>query len=122
MLTGLHAGEHSIIMLRPLDSMMIQERKGLWLTPFVTDFRGRFMALLPGPFRGFGPALGLGLLDPQLSFSENETAAGIASGFTPGRGDGTLLSPYDMKRLQVSQCRLCGVVSISSIFSIGTLC
>ena len=89
-------------MLRALDSPEVQERAGAWLVPFVKDFKGRFMALLPGPFRSFGPGLALGLIDPQLSFSEAETALGIAQGFTPVRGDGSPLSPYDMKRLQVS--------------------
>lgn len=94
-------GEHTVIVLRALDSLEIQERAGTWLNPFVADFRSRFMALLPGAFRHFAPGLALGLLDPQLQFSEAESAAGIAKGFIPSRGDGSPISAYDMKRLQV---------------------
>ena len=62
----------------------------------------RLLALLPGPFRSFAPGLALGLLDPQLTFSEQESAAGVSAGYSPMRANGAAITPYDMKRLQVS--------------------
>eukprot|EP00887_Chlorella_sp_A99_P003429 scaffold7.g3429.t1 len=41
------------------------------------DFRGRFMGLLAGAFRGFAPALVLSVLDPRLSWGEAEAQAAI---------------------------------------------
>ena len=59
------------------------------------------MALLPGAFRSFAPALALSLLDPKLTWSEAEVAASVARGVEIARADGSPLSPYDLKRLQV---------------------
>ncbi len=58
-------------MLRALQSAEVET--GDWLDPFLTDFRCRYMALLPGPFRDFPPALVLSLLAPKLNWSEAET-------------------------------------------------
>ena len=71
----------------------------------------RFLSLMPGPFRSFPPGLALGLIDPQLTFSEAETAAGVAQGYTPLRPDGAPITPYDMKRLQVRHLMLLPVHS-----------
>jgi N-acetyltransferase 10 len=60
------------------------------------------MALLPGAFREFSPALALSLLDPKLAWAEAETQASVQSGVQIQRADGAPLSPYDLKRLQVS--------------------
>jgi tRNA(Met) C34 N-acetyltransferase TmcA len=40
------AGEHTVIMLRPLQSAEVADSE--WLAPFVSDFRTRFMTLLAG--------------------------------------------------------------------------
>jgi tRNA(Met) C34 N-acetyltransferase TmcA len=40
------AGEHTVIMLRPLQSPEVENTD--WLDPFLQDFRCRFMSLLPG--------------------------------------------------------------------------
>lgn len=63
-------------MLRPLQSAEVES--GDWLDPFLADFRCRFLALLPGAFRTFLPALVLSLLSPKLSWSEAETQVGPA--------------------------------------------
>jgi len=42
------AGEHTVIMLRPLESPEVESTG--WLKSFQQDFRCRFMALLPAPF------------------------------------------------------------------------
>ena len=43
------AGEHTVVMLRPLNSPEVESTT--WLQPFLQDFRCRFMALLPAAFR-----------------------------------------------------------------------
>ncbi|MEW5317221.1 MAG: hypothetical protein WDW38_008540 [Sanguina aurantia] len=91
-------GEHSIIMVAPLQSAEV--RGTAWLTPFVDDFKARFMSLLAGTFKDMAPALALSILDPTLQFSEATTQAAIQAGTTVLRGDGAPLSPYDLKRLQ----------------------
>ena len=50
--------------------------------------------------RSFSPALSLSLLSPKLSWSEDETKAGVQRGFTVTHPDGTGFTPYDLKRLQ----------------------
>lgn len=94
------AGEHTVIMLTPLQSAEVTNTA--WLQPFLHDFKTRFIALLAGAFRSFAPALALSILDPQLSFSDTETQQSIQHGGTSViKADGSPLSPYDLKRLQV---------------------
>jgi len=50
--------------------------------------------------RSFSPALSLSILSPKLSWSEDETKAGVQRGFTVTHPDGTGFTPYDLKRLQ----------------------
>lgn len=87
-----------------------------WLNPFVSDFKSRFISLLGGAFKTMAPALALSILNPKLVFSEAEAAAGVqqtegaGGGVLVTRGDGRLLSPYDLKRLQVGgvcKCVMC---------------
>jgi N-acetyltransferase 10 len=49
------------------------------------------------------PALALTILDPKLTYSEEETQTSIQAGVVLSRLDGQPLDPYDLKRLQVSQ-------------------
>ena len=72
-----------------------------YIYDFCIPCRCRFMALLPGAFREFSPALALSLLDPKLAWAEAETQASVQSGVQIQRADGGPLSPYDLKRLQV---------------------
>lgn len=60
------------------------------------------MALLGGAFKSMPPALALSILDPRLNFSEADTQQGVQEGTTVVRVDGQPLTPYDLKRLQVS--------------------
>ena len=87
-------------MLHPLQSQLVEGTA--WLHPFVQDFRTRFLTLLAGAFRGFAPALALSILDPQLSFSEAQAQAGVTDGQSIRKADGSAISAYDLKRLQVS--------------------
>lgn len=96
-------------MLAPLQSAAVQGTE--WVEPFVADFRARFQALLAGAFRSFPPALALSILDPKLSFSEAETQAGVAEGTVIVKADGSAMSPYDLKRLQVGRKRKPGRVA-----------
>lgn len=95
-------GEHTCVVVRALESDEVEMKSigpGKWVQPFNHDFRRRFMALLGSCFRSFAPALALSVLDPRISFSEQEaqegaTIEGIFEGSSP------LLTPYDMKRLE----------------------
>ena len=89
-------------MLQPLQSALVEGTA--WLDPFVQDFRARFMTLLAGAFRGFAPGLALSLLHPQLNFSEAETQHSLAQPLNVRKADGSLVTAYDLKRLQVCCC------------------
>ncbi|KAK9918544.1 hypothetical protein WJX75_004887 [Coccomyxa subellipsoidea] len=91
-------GEHTVIMLRPLQTPEVTQRD--WMESFSADFRCRFMALLPGAFRDFPPPLVLSLLAPKLTWSEAETQASIQKGVEVMRADGSPLSPHDIRRLE----------------------
>lgn len=95
-------GEHTCVVLRALQNDEVELNgagHGGWLQPFNQDFRRRFMALLGSCFRSFAPALALSVLDPKISFSEQETHEGAAiEGIFEGKSP--LLTPYDMKRLE----------------------
>lgn len=91
-------GEHTVVMLHPLQSQLVEGTA--WLGPFVHDFRTRFLTLLAGAFRGFAPALALSILDPQLSFSEAQVETGVTAGQSITKADGSVVSAYDLKRLQ----------------------
>ena len=86
-------------MLHPLQSALVEGTA--WLDPFVQDFRARFMTLLAGAFRHFTPGLALSLIHPQLTFSEAETQKSVSQPASVRKADGSLLTAYDLKRLQV---------------------
>ncbi|KAH9311211.1 hypothetical protein KI387_026246, partial [Taxus chinensis] len=95
-------GEHTCMMLKPLDNDEIEYKgkgPGGFFEPFYQDFRHRFIRLLCSTFRSFSPALALSVLDPKISFSEQEMQVG-ASTESISRGKRLLLSPYDMQRLE----------------------
>ena len=98
------AGEHSVVMLHPLQSALVEGTA--WLDPFVQDFRARFMTLLAGAFRHFTPGLALSLIHPQLTFSEAETQKSVSKPASVRKADGSLLTAYDLKRLQVGPASL----------------
>ena len=92
-------------MLHPLQSQLVEGTA--WLDPFVHDFRTRFLSLLAGAFRDFAPALALSILDPQLTFSEAQTQSGVSAAQIIRKADGSALSAYDLKRLQVGPFSPC---------------
>ncbi|PNW85567.1 hypothetical protein CHLRE_03g192850v5 [Chlamydomonas reinhardtii] len=91
-------GEHTCVMVRPLEHPEVEGTA--WLSPFVSDFKGRFTSLLGGAFREMAPALALSILDPQLNWGEEEAQRATQAGVVVHRGDGSGLDPYDLKRLQ----------------------
>ncbi|GBG87241.1 hypothetical protein CBR_g45300 [Chara braunii] len=97
-------GEYTCIMIRPLQSDELQQSDGeawgsaMWLSPFLEDFKKRFICLLGVSFQKFPPALALSILDPKIVFSEQESSEGVRAPGVVGSGM-ALLSPYDMKRL-----------------------
>ena len=66
--------------------------------------QARFMSLLGAAFRQMPPALALSILDPKISFSDEETQGGVQEAAPMVKADGTPLTPYDLKRLQVGAC------------------
>lgn len=72
-----------------------------WLEPFVQDFKVRFTTLLAGAYRSFSPALALSILDPKLTFSDAESQEAVTRDLSLHKADGSSLTPYDFKRLQV---------------------
>ncbi|GAQ78702.1 N-acetyltransferase 10 [Klebsormidium nitens] len=94
-------GEHTCIMLKALQTDEVEslsEGGANWVQPFFQDFKRRFLSLLGFNFRSFPPALALTIVDPKISFSEQEAQAGPSGQGIVGAGD-TTFSPYDMKRL-----------------------
>lgn len=92
-------GEHTAILLRPLEDPGTVEGRE-WIRPFVQDFKARLMALMSGAFRDFSPALALSLLEPRLTYTEQETQESVQVGVQVVRADHEPLTAYDLKRLQ----------------------
>ena len=89
-------GENTALMIAPLRNEIIENPE--WASPFVADFRSRFLSLLTGPFRDMPPGLTLSLLDPKLVFPQGE---GAGAGAEPVvKAGGVRMDAHDMKRLQ----------------------
>ena len=91
-------GEHSAIMVRALP-----RRSGVddaWLPAFLTDTRRRFIALLGGPFRD---------VDIRLALSVFDNLKPAASDMKALEADEVerLLTPHDLKRLELYGRNLC---------------
>ena len=97
-------GECSCVMLRAVggddaaDGDAGGDATTSWVHSFGADFRVRYASLLGSAFRSHAPGLALSLLAAKLSFSDQESAAGVSPGSVP-KADGKALSPHDMKRL-----------------------
>jgi N-acetyltransferase 10 len=86
-------GEHTCVMLRPLENSGDMS----WLGAFARDFHRRFLSLLSYQFRDFASIIG-------LSIDESANAGAILDGvpsatLTKAELDG-LLTPFDLKRLE----------------------
>jgi N-acetyltransferase 10 len=87
-------GEHSCVMLRPLESTEDQS----WLGAFGRDFHRRFLSLLSYQFREFPSILALSI-DESASIGARLDPSTTATNLTKEELD-TLLSPFDLKRLE----------------------
>ena len=102
-------GENSAIMVRALP-----KRSGVddaWLDAFVGDTKRRFIALLGGSFRDMGIRLGISVLDGMNDASSESKAVLQRSGNSVGKigADelGFILTPHDLKRLELYGRNLC---------------
>jgi N-acetyltransferase 10 len=103
-------GEHSAIMVRSLP-----KRSGVddaWLDAFVGDTKRRFIALLGGPFRDTEIRLAISALEnmgavPVSSNSTMEARSGKAAGTIGAEELGLILTPHDLKRLELYGRNLC---------------
>lgn len=100
-------GEHSAIMVRALPKTSGVD--DAWLDVFVEDARRRFIALLGGAFRDMGIKLAISTLEGMVESSH------VGTSNTSGTGDkklsaeelGYLLTPHDLKRLELYGRNLC---------------
>lgn len=93
-------GENTCIMINALRSEQLEGTE--WVSPFVQDFRTRFLSLLGMAFQDFAPALALSIIDPKLTFSEDRLQQ-IVTGETDlqvWKANGDPFSADDLKRLQ----------------------
>jgi N-acetyltransferase 10 len=102
-------GENSAIMVRALP-----KRSGVddaWLDAFVGDTKRRFIALLGGSFRDMAIRLGISVLDGMNDALSDSKAVLQRSGNSVGKigADelGFILTPHDLKRLELYGRNLC---------------
>ncbi|KAI9448800.1 DUF699-domain-containing protein [Lactarius psammicola] len=89
-------GEHTIVMVRGLQSSAIEELG--WLGEFSKDFRRRFLTLLSFKFREFSSVMGLSVLE-----AANTGVKYLDSDKIPALSPeelSFLLTPFDLKRLE----------------------
>lgn len=82
-------GEHTCVMIKTLAGT-----EGAWLGAFVRDFHRRLMMLLSYEFRKFPAVLALTIFESANAGRRQEVEQ------LSGRALGTLLSPFDLKRLE----------------------
>ena len=87
-------GEHSSIMLRPL-----QDRAQGWVASFNTDFRRRFGNLLGSCFRTFGCQLAQEILTPEFRADGTPGVASTQATLTAADVDAEY-NAYDLRRLE----------------------
>ncbi|KAL5152610.1 RNA cytidine acetyltransferase 1 [Glycine soja] len=94
-------GEHSIMVLKPLNNDEIKvDGSNQWgfVSPFYQDFRQRFFRLLASNFRGMEFKLAMSILDPKINFEEQDPSKTASHKFMGSVRE--YLSPHDMKRLK----------------------
>jgi N-acetyltransferase 10 len=87
-------GEHSCVMLRPLECSLDKS----WLGAFARDFHRRFLSLLSYQFRDFPSVLALSI-DESTSAGFKLDSSNHPVPLSKAELD-TLLSPFDLKRLE----------------------
>ncbi|KZP07493.1 DUF699-domain-containing protein [Athelia psychrophila] len=92
-------GEHTCVMVR---GMNVASGEGIeWLGEFARDFRRRFLTLLSFKFREFGAVTSLSVLEAAAAGIPSDSADPSASSSQLSSTHlSTLLTPFDLKRLQ----------------------
>jgi len=98
-------GEHSSIMARALPKSSGVD--DTWLDAFVGDTKRRFLSLLAGPFRDMGIRLGISVLERMNEAKDVEGRSGSTVGKIDADELGFLMTPHDMKRLELYGRNLC---------------
>ncbi|KAI4383508.1 hypothetical protein MLD38_009339 [Melastoma candidum] len=94
-------GEHSCMVLKPLNNDDLEGNESDdwgFFSPFYKDFKRRFARLLASSFREMEYKLAMSILDPRISFNEQESNLSISEEILTSTKE--ILSPYDMKRLE----------------------
>ena len=98
-------GEHSSIMVRALPKTSGVD--DAWLSAFVNDTKRRFIALLAGSFRDMGIRTAHSVLE-KMGGNKNVTErSGIAADKISAEELGLIMTPHDMKRLELYGRNLC---------------
>ncbi len=99
-------GEHSSIMIRALPR--VSGVDDAWLDAFVSDSKRRFLSLLAGSFRDMGIRTAISVLDKMSEIKNVSERSGVASsGRISAEELGFLMTPHDMKRLELYGRNLC---------------
>ena len=99
-------GEHSSIMVRALPRTSGVD--DAWLDAFVNDSKRRFLSLLAGSFRDMGIRTAVSVLDKMCETKNVSERSGVSSdGRISAEELGFLMTPHDMKRLELYGRNLC---------------
>jgi N-acetyltransferase 10 len=99
-------GEHSAILIRALPKTSGVDDK--WLDAFVSDTRRRFLSLLSGHFRDMPIRLAISVLEKMSEIKDiGSDRAGNDSGRVKAEELAYLMTPHDMKRLELYGRNLC---------------
>ena len=109
-------GEHSSIMVRALSST--SKVNDTWLSAFVGDTRRRFISLLGGSFRDMEIRLAISVLEKM---SEDASGSDSAVSDIIGANElGYLLTPHDLKRLELYGRNLCDHHLITDLLPVAS--
>ncbi|CAK7262937.1 N-acetyltransferase 10 [Sporothrix epigloea] len=96
-------GEHTCVMLRPLESSVATGGDASWLAAFSRDFHKRYLSLLSYQFRDFSSVFALSVSEAArigaAKFADTEDEQRSSSTLHKTELD-MLLTPFDLKRLE----------------------
>ncbi|VEU42963.1 unnamed protein product [Pseudo-nitzschia multistriata] len=98
-------GEHSSIMVRALPKTSGVD--DAWLHAFVSDSKRRFISMLGGSFRDMEIRTAISVLDKMCETKNISDRSGTAGGKISAEELGFLMTPHDMKRLELYGRNLC---------------
>jgi len=98
-------GEHSSIMVRALPKTSGVD--DAWLHAFVSDSKRRFISMLSGSFRDMEIRAAISVLDKMCESKNIEERSGTTAGKISAEELGFLMTPHDMKRLELYGRNLC---------------